>query len=182
METRDYKLEVVTELLSNPSHARELARKIRISHTGIIKNLRELRKTNVVDYVIKGKNKVYSLKKTVEAKAYAIMAENYKLVKTINKYPILRSIIERIQKNDEIRIALLFGSYAKGNASKDSDIDVYVETEDNKLKKELELINTKLNVKIGVYDELSLLIKEINKNHVVIKGAEDYYAKRKLME
>ena len=57
----------------------------------------------------------------------------------------------------------------------DSDIDVFVETQRKDLKKALESINTRLSVKIGTFDMKSLLIKEIVKNHIILKGVEDYY-------
>jgi predicted nucleotidyltransferase/biotin operon repressor len=182
METKDYTLEVISELVNSASYAKELARKIKISHAGVNKILKELKKRNIADYVTEGKNKVYSLKKTIEAMAQIIMAEEYKLVKIIAKYPLLRGIIEKIQNNKQIKIALLFGSYAKGTAGKESDIDIYIDTNDNSIKKNAEQINTKLSVKIGSYNESNLLIKEINKNHVIIKGVEEYYAKRKILE
>ncbi|PIU88265.1 hypothetical protein COX58_03095 [archaeon CG_4_10_14_0_2_um_filter_Archaea_38_6] len=182
MKTKDYTFEIVDELLKSSSHARELARKVRMSHMGVIKVLSSLKKGNVVDYVTEGRNKIYSLKKTIESKAYIIMAEEYKLLKIIQKYPLLRNITEKLQKNDKIIIALLFGSYAKGIAGKNSDIDVYIDTENKNIKKEAEQISTKLSVKIGQYDESSLLIKEINKNHAIIKGVEAYYAKRKFLD
>lgn len=182
MERNNYKLEIIAELLTTTYHTRELARKLKTNHMLIVRKLKDLKEENVVDYTLEGKNKIYSLKKTIEARAYIFMSEEYKRVKTINKYPLLRNIIEKIQKNDKISIALLFGSYAKGIAGRESDIDIYIDTEDDSIKKEVEQISTKLSVKIGSYDESSLLIKEINKNHVIIKGVEAYYAKRKFLD
>jgi len=58
-------------------------------------------------------------------------------------------------------------------------IDIYIEVLDQKIKKELELCSSQLSVKIGKYDKKSLLIKEIEKNHVIIKGGEIFYGKYK---
>jgi len=182
MEQKYYKLELITALLNSKSHTRELARKISKSHMLVVRKLRELKNENAVDYASEGRNKVYFLKKTIEAKAYAMMAEQYKLVNAVNKYPLLRNIISQIQRNEKIKIALLFGSYARGTAGKESDIDIYIDTDDSTIKKQLEPLSTKLNIKVGLYNESNLLIKEINKNYVIIKGAEEYYAKRKLLE
>lgn len=74
-------------------------------------------------------------------------------------------------------MGVFFGSYAKGLAKKDSDIDIYVETTDKKIKQDLELLDSRLSVKIGKYNRENLLIKEIEKNHVIIKGVEEYYEK-----
>ena len=115
------------------------------------------------------------MKKTAEAKSYVFIAENYKLIKLLEKYPNLRNAIEKIQRNKKISLAVIFGSYAKYLAKKDSDIDIYIETADKKLKRDAELINSKINVQIGKYDKNNLLIKEIEKNHVIIKGVEELY-------
>ena len=44
----------------------------------------------------------------------------------------------------DIKSVAVFGSYAKGLAKKDSDIDIYIETADKKLKRDIELINSKI--------------------------------------
>ena len=107
---------------------------------------------------------------------------NFQLFESIKKYPLLRGIIESITRINKVKLAIIFGSYAKGKATKESDIDLYVETKDIKLKEEIAKINSKLNVKIGLYDRQSLLIKEIERNHLVIKGIEKYYEKTKFFE
>jgi hypothetical protein len=45
------------------------------------------------------------------------------------------------------------------------------------LKQELEQLNSMLSVKIGEFDRSNPLIKEIEKNHIIIRGAENYYEK-----
>ena len=79
-------------------------------------------------------------------------------------------------------MVILFGSYAKGIAKKDSDIDVYVDTTDKTLKRALQETHSKLSIKIGKFDISDLLIKEIVKNHIVIKGVEEFYEKAKIFE
>lgn len=182
MEQKDYKLEIVNRLLNNEDHIRELAKKLSTNHMTILRRIKELEKENVVDYKEEGKNKVYFLKKTIEAKSYVFKTENYKLLKLLEKYPRLRNIIEKIQKDRRIKLAILFGSYAKGIAKQDSDIDIYIETQNRKLKQEIQMIDSRLSIKIGKYDKSSLLIKEIEKNHVMIRGVEEYYEKNKFFE
>ena len=177
MEQKDYKLEIINELLKGENHIRGTAKSLHINHMTIIRKIKELSEENVVDFKQKGKNKVYFLKKSVEAKSFALMAEGYKLTRILGKYPPLRGIIEKIQKNKDIKLAILFGSFAKGIAKQDSDIDVYIETMNSKLKREIEKISTRLSIKIGRYDKSNLLIKEIEKNHIIIKGIEEYYEK-----
>ena len=182
MEQKDYKMEIVLELLNRQAHIRAIAEKLNINHMMIVRKLNELYKENVVDYRQEGKNRVYFLKKTIEAKSHVFSAENYKLSKCIKKHITLRKVIEKIQGDKRIKLAILFGSYAKGIAKQNSDIDVYVETNDKGIKQELELIDSRLSIKIGKYNNSNLLIKEIEKNHVIIKGIETYYEKSKFFE
>ena len=102
--------------------------------------------------------------------------------KILKKHPPLRQIIEKIQVNNKIKLAIIFGSYAKGLAKKTSDVDVYIETQNLGLKKELEMKDSMLSIKIGKYNKSSLLIKEIEKNHVIIKGVEKFYEKSGFFE
>ena len=180
MEQKDYKLEIVNELIKNKSHIRGLAKTLKTNHMNIVRKIKELSKENVVDYKREGKNKTYFLKKTIEARNYILTSEIYELNKLLWKYPHLRGVIEKIQQDRRINMAILFGSYAKGIAKKDSDIDIYIETENRKIKEELSIIDSKLSIKIGKFDTSSLLIREIVKNHVILKGIEEYYAKNKI--
>ena len=182
MEQKSYKLEIVNELLNSENHIRGIAKKLSINHMTIARKIKELKEENVVDYKTEGKNKKYFLKKTIEAKNYVFSSENYKLNKLLEKYPNLRNIIEKIQKDKKIKLSILFGSYAKKIAKSDSDVDIYIETTDKKLKRDLSFIDSKLNIKIGKYDKSTLLIREIEKNHVIIKGVEYYYEKNKFFD
>jgi len=182
MYQKCYNIAIVNELLKGRNHVREIARKLKTNPMVISRRMKELLKENVVDSSKEGRNKVYFLKKSVEAKAYVMMAENYKLKELLEKYPTLRGAIEKIQKDERIKLAVLFGSYAKGLAKSGSDIDVFVETKRKEIKKSLEMTDTNLSVKIGNFDIKSILVKEIIKNHVIIKGTEEFYEKIKFFE
>ena len=179
MSQKNYDLMVVGALLSKENHIRGLAKDLGTNQTTISRKVLRLYAANVVDFRFQGKNKVFFLKKTLEAKQYSCILELYKLLALIKKYPRLRLIVENIRANSKITLVVLFGSYAKGNANKESDIDIYIDTVDRSVRDEVSLLDTKLSVKIGKYDVQSLLIKEIEKNHVIIKGAEEYYEKSK---
>ncbi len=172
-------MRIIEALLRKENHIRGLAKVLGTNQTTVSRKVLELYGANTVDYRFEGKNKVFFLKETLEAKQYACIAELYKLLAAIKKYSRLRLIVEKIRSNSKITLAVLFGSYAKGTANKESDIDVYIDTTDRSLGGEVSLIDTKLSVKIGSYAKQSLLIKEIEKNHVIIKGVEDYYEKSK---
>ena len=63
---------------------------------------------------------------------------------------------------------ILFGSYAKGLAHKESDVDLYLETKSQKVKEEISRLDSKLSVKIGVFNTNALLGQEIIKDHIII--------------
>ena len=182
MEQKSYKLEIVELLLKESLHVREIAKRLKTNHMTIARKTKRLVESNVADFRKEGKNNIFFLKKTIEARAYILMSEQYKMLSAISRYPELRSIVENIQKTRNISLAILFGSYAKNIAKKDSDIDVYIETASQKLKKELSMLNSRLSIKIGRYDRKSNLIKEIEKHHVIIKGAERYYEKNQFFD
>lgn len=182
MSQINYNMQIIGYLITKPNHIRGLAKELKTNQTTISRKIYELYEHNVVDYHEEGKNKMFFLKKSLEAKEFVFMFEIYALLETIKKYPTLRRIIEQIQKNKKITVGVLFGSYAKGIANKDSDIDVYIDTEDKMLKEEIAVIDTKLQIKIGLYNKKNLLIKEIEKHHIIIKGVEIYYERNQFFE
>lgn len=179
MEQKDYNMEIVLALLKGRIHLREIAKRIGTNPMMVIRKMRLLVKGNIVDFAQEGKNKAYFLKTTAEAKAYVFMAEKYALLAALRKYPELRGITDKINADKRIELAILFGSYAKSIPKKDSDIDIYIETENSNIKRELHLFDSKLSIKIGKYNKDNLLIREIDKNHVILKGVECYYEKNK---
>jgi len=174
--------ELLLILLRENSHGREISKILKTPLTTIQRILLDLKKNNVLDYKLSGKNKIYFIKKNLTSKKYIQNAENYKFIKIIKHYPNLEPIIEKILEKCKDQLIILFGSYAKLKVKNNSDIDIYIETKDKKIKKEIELINSRLSIKIGTFDKELLLIKEIIKNHVIIKGIEEYYGKIKFFE
>jgi len=175
MEQKDYNLEIVGILLKGENHIRAIAKELKINHMMIVRKIKFLLERNVVDFNKKGRNNTYFIKKSIEAREYALMFENYKLVKFVQKYNFLRNIVEKIQGDKRIKLSLIFGSYVKGLSKRDSDIDIFIETSNIKIKKEYSDLDSRLSIKIGKYDRKNNLIKEIEKNHIIIKGGEIYY-------
>ncbi len=181
MSQISYKVEIIGMLLRESNHIRGLAKDLKTNQMTISRKIKELEEENVVDFKQEGKNKKYFLKQSIEAKEHIFTYEHYKLLQTIEKYPSLKLIFQKIRENSKVKLALLFGSYSKYSPNKNSDIDIYIETTSQELKEEVAKISSKISIKIGKYDKNNLLIKEINKNHVIIKGVEEYYEKIKLV-
>jgi predicted nucleotidyltransferase len=169
--------EIILSLLNGGLHLRDIARRLGGSHSTIMRKLNVLVNENVLDYKFEGKNKVFFVKKNLQAKNYVFNAERYKLMKLVNEYPEIGVIIDDVLKKSGERLIVLFGSYAKFEARGGSDIDLYIETSDKKTKGRIESINSGINVKIGNFDMKSPLIKEIIKNHIILRGTEEFYEK-----
>jgi predicted nucleotidyltransferase len=176
--------EILLSLLSEPGHGREISKKLGIPLTSVQRALLNLEGKNVLDSKVSGKNRIYAIKRNLVALKFVINAENYNFAKLIGRYPFLEPLLEEILKKCRSSAGLiaLFGSFAKFSAKKDSDVDIFAETQDKNLKREIESINSRLSAKIGSFDAGSLLIKEIIKNHVLIRGAEQYYEKLGFLE
>ena len=171
-------LEIINVLLKAENHVRGIAKKLGESHSTVLRKLNNLKKENVVDSKVEGKNKIFFLKNNIIAKNYIQKAELQKLSTLLRKYPEFSILFEEILKKTDERLIVLFGSYAKGLAKKESDIDIYIETKNRNVKKSIEDIHSKISVKIGTFDIKSLLIKEIIKDHIIIKGIEVFYEKQ----
>ena len=157
---------------------RGIAKKLNESHSTILRKLDNLKKENVIDSRKEGKNKIFFVKKNLVSRTYILQAELHKLTKLLRRNPELSIIFEEVLKKSDEKLVVLFGSYAKGLAKKDSDIDIYIETKSRNVKKTIEEIHSKINVKIGTFDTKSPLIKEIIKDHVIIRGIEVFYGKQ----
>ena len=168
-------MEILAYLFNSEAHIRGMEKSIKIPHATLIRKLSRMEKQNIADYRIVGKNKQYFLKKNLKSRKMLEIMENYKLIKFFEKYPHLEPLFEDIIKKCSSKLIILFGSYAKGIPKQESDIDIYIETEDPNIKKKAEEINSKLSIKIGKFNQNSLLIKEIIKNHVILRGAEIFY-------
>jgi predicted nucleotidyltransferase len=177
MSQKDYIMELVEQLRKKSSHLRGLAKTLQTNQTTMARKLQELGRSNVVDFRREGKNKAFFLKNSIEAREHLYIAEHYKLLRLLQKHPAFKQVIQGIKAHPKVGLALLFGSYAKGTAGRESDIDIYLETTSRALKKELEFLDSRLSIKIGRYLRESPLIREIEKDHVIIKGVELYYEK-----
>ncbi len=171
----DLKLRIVALLVQHEKHVRAIADQLQESVATVARLLISLEEQHIVMATQVGKNKVYTLKKNIQAKQYVFMMEQYKFIIILKKYPLLQPLFEDVVRAYPNILIVLFGSYAKGNAKSESDIDMYVGTTDLNIKKKIESMNSKLSVKIGSFDLQSPLIKEIIKNHVIVSRVEIFY-------
>lgn len=175
MEQKLYNHEIILNLLKGENHLRQIAKDLKINHMTVKRALDLMVRENVLDVKEEGKNNVFSIKNSIEARNAVLAAEIHRLGKFIKKHPELKREILDLKKLHPM--VVIFGSYAKGTETKESDIDVFIEARDAKIKNYVSKLNAKFSVKIGKYDKNGLLIKEIENNHIIVKGFEEFYEK-----
>ncbi|MFH1229306.1 MAG: nucleotidyltransferase domain-containing protein [Candidatus Aenigmatarchaeota archaeon] len=93
-------------------------------------------------------------------------------------------IFNKLSSIKSLFVALLFGSWAKGTASKGSDMDVLTVGGDEKeIQSDLSLLPNKIHLTSISYDEFLSMAKskefsvvlEAMKNNIILIGIEDYY-------
>ncbi len=154
--------------------ASEISRKIKIPLRTVSRTLNNLVEINLLKYEVEGKNKKYYFNLD-DPKACSLMTgvESIKSLKfSFDDFFInLRDVVK-------LREVVLFGSYVKGYATEESDIDVLVL---GKRSKKIERFAKKdeLNIHFSTIKKFENLLKERNplaleiiENHVVFGGLE----------
>ena len=160
-------------------HQRELGRILKTNQTNIRRAVLNLEKENIVDKKNVGKSKNYFIRNTLEAFIYEKIVENYKLMKIIEK-PKIRKIFKEIQNKIDFNklppdlIIVIFGSYTKKLETKNSDIDIYINSDLKKDKKLIEEISDNLNIVQGKFDENNHLFNEIKRDHIVLNNLDGF--------
>lgn len=167
--------ELLSALQHTKKHIRQLAQEVGVPPSTISRILARLEEENVVDFTRQGKNKIYFLKQTLEAKQYLLFSEQYKFLQLIQE-PSLRRICKELQEKTNGELLLLFGSFANNMQTTTSDIDIYVETKDVTLRSKLQSIDQRLSIQMGHFEKSSALAQEIIKKHVVIQNVERFYS------
>ncbi|MEK6941179.1 MAG: nucleotidyltransferase domain-containing protein [Nanoarchaeota archaeon] len=189
MET---KLRIIDALDKNKKgiHLRELARIVKTSYNNTVRNINLLEKQSIIKKekdanLVKIKLKNHSL--TI---AYIKQTHTEKLLSLPKK--ISNAINDFLKELEEKPlIALIFGSYAKGNYTKESDIDILLVFQnvtkqiniENTAKRISMRTNTKINPVYVNYREFekNFLNKEhefsneIRNDVIIILGIEQYY-------
>jgi predicted nucleotidyltransferase len=160
-------------------YGRELAKRTSLSQKAVALSLKELEEKGILKSKTKGNIKNYSLNlKNRNLKDIIIQIEIFKKLEFLKKYRFLKEIF-----NGDNRVVGIFGSYAKGTETKDSDIDLFIIGEELKqdYDKKGELFDLEISIKYfrkkefkKLLREKNNLVKEIVKNHVLISGFESF--------
>ena len=162
-------------------YIREVGKLLKISPRTAQLILDGLENRGILESKIKGKIRAYTLKRNALSQKYIMFAEQYKAIAFLEKSLIIKEIIEKISPSIK-GIGIVFGSYAKGAANKDSDLDIFVAGECN--KKEIKKISKTYDIEISVKHyplkifernfANDVLLKEILKNHTIFLNLEQF--------
>jgi len=146
--------------------------------------LNRLEEHGFLKSTIVGKNKEFKLRfdDLEKAKRFLLGVENARTLRFLDENLKVKEVFSKT--NQFIKgVVLVFGSYAKGNQKKDSDLDVFIagEYDARKLKQAASLYGIEVNVKHmsrenfrKALKEKDLLIKEVVSDHIILRGTEEY--------
>ncbi len=167
-------------------HVREISRLIFLSHRSVSMALKSLEKKGIMKHETAGRSKLYFLNlENPLAKDYIKNAESANKIKLVEKNFIIKKFLSELEGSLSDIPLILFGSYAKGAQTKESDMDILVIkngnerelakkiTEFSKLYKiEIQIQkSTKENFELGLKERDNLII-EILKNHIILNNTD----------
>ena len=171
MNEKEFK--VINALYENKSlYLREIAKKTALPY-GTVQKILE-RNKEIIESREEGKNKYFSLKNILENKYLIQQLEIEKTKLFIKKNTKLVPFWQKL--SEENLPILIFGSFAKNNQDKNSDIDLLIISE-IEIKLPSHLTTHKLHsitLKSEKIKQLKIesLFKEIKTNHIILSGFE----------
>ena len=176
-------------------YLRQIARQIQVDAKAVSLQLNRLEEANIIISIPKGKNKEYSLKLgNYLSLYYLVLAEAYTTIDYLDRNFDVKKLVSETADNLG-KTAILFGSFAKGNMTQESDIDIII-IDDKKpdlsaFKEVGSLLSREISIKFMSEQQFSNglirkdpLILEVVANHIILKGIDKlcnilwrYYAK-----
>ena len=141
-------------------------------------SLINLEKERVLKSKTEGKNKYFTLNlDNIQTKSYLLKAEIYKTDNFLEKYPEFKTFLKSLNTN---LLIIIFGSFAKFKNEKNSDLDLFIVSE-NEQKLPFHLLPYKIH-QINLSEksfkkalmEKETFVQEIMKNHVILNNHSSY--------
>ncbi|MBU0535790.1 MAG: nucleotidyltransferase domain-containing protein [Nanoarchaeota archaeon] len=166
--------------------SREIELATGLSHEPVFRTLKSLVKDRYLKERKVGKTNVYEFIFTDES----YFVYTFFMMKRINKFKEKRSLVYKRLKEfaDSIKASsvILFGSYAKGTETKESDIDVLAVSDDGSAEKAASILKTKYDITIkpavtGIKDFRNIksdnpeFYKDLVEFGIVIDGMEFFF-------
>jgi len=172
---------------SSSLHIRAMAKLIGTSHVGLLPYLKHLEELKILNSENAGRNKQYTLNKdNILTKYYLMTTEELATIDYLEKTFLIKKLAEHLSNIDFSTSLILFGSYAKGYATEESDIDLFsigklTETQQTHIKKFEAVYGKKINLKTATAENFGtglrtgdILIREVVANHIVISNPDPF--------
>jgi predicted nucleotidyltransferase len=169
-------------------HLREIARQTRVDVKATQLQLKRLESMNVLTSMPKGRNKEYSLKlDNPITKYYVMMGEAFATVICLANNFVIKKVVSEVVGKIEGTV-VLFGSFARGDATRRSDVDLFVIGDaglrartKNMVDDASELIGRRISLKTASSEQFlkgmvdaDPLVKEVISNHVILRGLDEF--------
>ncbi|BFI73775.1 hypothetical protein YN1_7620 [Nanoarchaeota archaeon] len=165
MEIFDTKWKVLIPIFKYPTKGlsiREIAKLSGISHTYIIKIIKELENENLI--TIERKEKINLIRGNLENKYFIELKRLYNILS-------LKDLVNYLVDNYSPDVIILFGSYSYGTDTEKSDIDLYIGYKNFEIN--LEKFEKELSRKIQVFSgDIKNYPKELLEN--ILNGVKLY--------
>jgi Fe2+ or Zn2+ uptake regulation protein len=178
------KLRILNLLIENKEKKysiRQISLERKINYKSAYQAINKLSEEGVLQLEIKGNITLCSFNNKFNQSVFIV--EEYRREQLI-KDKKFRAVYNGLRHVNEFLIAVLFGSHAKGNADKNSDIDLLVVTEDvSTIREELSILPFKIHITdVNMKDFIMMLmtkeatvVSEALKKNVILVGIEDFY-------
>ncbi len=181
------KIELVRTIVkSGPIHVNALISKMKISPTMAVNYINELVNSGILKEVYTGTNvrKIdidYESDVAVNIAAAVCVMEREDFIKS---HPDIKLLFRKIQESKEVTFALVFGSYARGVESPESDIDLSIVSKGKRLSmemfvEELNLVDKKISFMFETESEFrqrknDAVHKSIRQSFIIVKNPAGY--------
>ena len=182
---KDKNTEVIKALIESETkmNIRELSKKLGMNYKNAYNIVMRLNKEGIVSLERLGQAAYCTLNRTTHPLIF--QAEHERRSKLLKKSEF-RAIHEKLNSLEFSFIALVFGSFAKGKATKGSDIDFMAISEKGRaheIEGRLSLLPFKIHLVSLTYEEFMGMAKskefsvvsEAIKSNIIFVGIEDYY-------
>jgi predicted nucleotidyltransferase len=158
-------------------YGRDISKELRMNQKTVSNILNELEKEHILKFTQEGKNKYYYLNEFYPyTKEIIQLIEIQRKINFLEKYKKLKELFLKLEEQSE-GILIIFGSYANFSATDKSDLDVFVIGNIKEIGDLEELYSIKINIiKLDKkkFNKNEHIIKEVIKNHIILKGAEGF--------
>jgi DNA-binding transcriptional ArsR family regulator len=158
-------------------YGRQISRKLKMNQKTVSNILAKLEKEDIIKFSQEGKNKYYFLNKfNLHLKEVLKLIEIQNKIEFVEKNSKLKDLFDKLEQRTK-GMLIIFGSYANYSNSKNSDLDIFIIGKISDKSDLEELYGIKINIIVseeGKFNKQENIIQEVIKNHVVLKGVEQF--------